>query len=346
MTLLKLISGLWLILFTISGCQQKRVKVYGTAPGITNAVIEISTSDTSWRENIKNGRFALNFLIRKDEFAQLKLLFDLKPKETKSYLMYLEDGTYEIKLDPNKLKSYPKIKSDSKIQKGVVAYYNLLGYRDKNNKTAQLDFVSGFPNSLLSAYFLSTHKNEVWEKPLFYKGLYDKLGEDLKQTEYGKQANEYIGKSLRNQLGAPMPKLFGVTLNGDSLNTSKLKGKLTLLAFWASWNYPSVKDIPMLKQFYKEYKLSGLEIVGIAIDKRETRWKKAISYHGLNWLHVSDFKGAYSKNFEQYSTNSLPYYVLIGPNLEIVEHGLPLESLPIYMRDYQKGTYRALSQSH
>ena len=56
-------------------------------------------------------------------------------------------------------------------------------------------------------------------------------------------------------------------LQGGSLNSEALRGKVTLINFWATWCIPCRAEIPMFNQFLKEYRAGGLEIVGIALDE-------------------------------------------------------------------------------
>jgi thiol-disulfide isomerase/thioredoxin len=57
------------------------------------------------------------------------------------------------------------------------------------------------------------------------------------------------------------------TLDGQEITLSQLKGKVVLLDFWATWCAPCRESIPHLVQLYKTYRQSGLEVVGMNVDR-------------------------------------------------------------------------------
>jgi cytochrome c biogenesis protein CcmG, thiol:disulfide interchange protein DsbE len=68
------------------------------------------------------------------------------------------------------------------------------------------------------------------------------------------------------EIGAPAPSLIVTTLDGQTLNLAKLRGKVVLVNYWATWCAPCRKEMPTLESFYKRHHEQGLEIIGISID--------------------------------------------------------------------------------
>lgn len=67
-------------------------------------------------------------------------------------------------------------------------------------------------------------------------------------------------------IGAAAPALVVTTLDGQIFDLSKLRGKVVLVNYWATWCAPCRKEMPKLNAFYRRYHGRGLEIIGISID--------------------------------------------------------------------------------
>ena len=65
----------------------------------------------------------------------------------------------------------------------------------------------------------------------------------------------------------PAPPLVLTTLDGQAFDLEKLRDKVVLINFWATWCAPCRKEIPRLGAFYRRYRERGLEVIGISIDR-------------------------------------------------------------------------------
>src|SRR5271166_580167 len=68
------------------------------------------------------------------------------------------------------------------------------------------------------------------------------------------------------EIGAAAPALVLTAFDGQTFDLAKLRGKVVLVNYWATWCAPCRKEMPKLEAFYRRYHAKGLEIIGISID--------------------------------------------------------------------------------
>ena len=124
------------------------------------------------------------------------------------------------------------------------------------------------------------------------------------------------------------PDIVLVSPNGKTVKLSKLKGKMVLIDFWASWCGPCRKENPNVVRLYNQYKAKGFTVFSVSLDQDAEAWKKAIASDGLIWPnHVSDLLGWQTPLVQLYGFEGIPHTVLIDKEGKIIGTGLRGESL-------------------
>lgn len=79
------------------------------------------------------------------------------------------------------------------------------------------------------------------------------------------------------------------SIDGEEVTLSKLKGKVVLLDFWATWCPPCRKSIPVFAEMYNKYHEQGFTVLGISTEKKSVLTKYR-------------------------DENNIPYPILLGTN--------------------------------
>ena len=56
------------------------------------------------------------------------------------------------------------------------------------------------------------------------------------------------------------------TLDGHAIDSASLKGRVTLVHFWATWCAPCQEEMPALDKFYREHQRDGFVVIAISVD--------------------------------------------------------------------------------
>ena len=113
-------------------------------------------------------------------------------------------------------------------------------------------------------------------------------------------------------VGKAAPKFSVKTLEGESLTNAKLKGKVVVLDFWATWCTSCIKAGPTMQKIYDD---NGGNVVVIGMDAKETKSRPAASTdyrkkHGYTYKFVSNADAAH----KAFKGIGLPLIVVIGKN--------------------------------
>ena len=101
-----------------------------------------------------------------------------------------------------------------------------------------------------------------------------------------------------------------VTLEGKMITKESLKGKPTLLMFWASWCQTCQKELPNLKTLYEQKKAKGLQAVAIGFQDEESNIKGYVQAHEATFIFPTayDVKDQVSTVFRAKGT---PTFILL-----------------------------------
>ncbi|NER17034.1 TlpA disulfide reductase family protein [Spongiivirga citrea] len=196
---------------------------------------------------------------------------------------------------------------------------------EKDHMKAEQEFVRDHPESIISANMLAIYTT-TWGREKSNQ-LFENFTEENRTSRYGKKIQRYLDLNKEPKIGDSYIDFEMNDQFGQQKQLSRVRAKLTLLEFWASWCAPCREENPNLVATYKEYNPKGFEVFAVSLDTEKENWLKAIEQDNLPWSHVSELNGAENKAGLIYGVNGIPDNFLIDENGVIVGRNLRGENL-------------------
>ena len=233
----------------------------------------------------------------------------------------------EIKAKVNEINALKDQISQSTSQ-DKINEINALG----RQKSAELqdytfEFVNNNVNADLSLLLLDTQvgrPNVSLEK---FKESLDNVQGIVNRNSYfkelGARMNGYLGVLEANanvDIGKIAPDFSSPTPDGEMLSLSDVRGKATIIDFWASWCGPCRRENPNIVKVYEKYHDKGLEIISVSLDRpgKKQNWLNAIEKDKLTWHHVGSLQYFNDPVARLYNIQAIPAMFVLDEQGKIV----------------------------
>ena len=103
-------------------------------------------------------------------------------------------------------------------------------------------------------------------------------------------------------------------MNSDALSLEKLKGKVVILDFWATWCGPCIRSIPHTNKMMEKYG-DKVVIIGICHPRGSDKMAATAKKHGIKYPIAMDADEVTDKS---YKVNGYPDYFIIDQSGKLV----------------------------
>ena len=125
-------------------------------------------------------------------------------------------------------------------------------------------------------------------------------------------------KGTEDLKGKPLDLKF-TAVDGREVDMEKLRGKVVLVDFWATWCGPCIAELPNVLKAYEKLHDKGFEIVGISFDQDKARLEAMLKDKGMQWPQHFDGKGWKNEFGQRFGINSIPRMWLVDKKGMIVD---------------------------
>jgi thiol-disulfide isomerase/thioredoxin len=237
---------------------------------------------------------------------------------TESSLLYLKNG-YDLKLE-----------MDAKMFDESIKYSGV-GMGENNFLAQKMLIDEQFEISSAGIKDQAAYMAALDKKTAQLESLMASLSKDedfktiagmMLQGEKQQQAAGF-SKNLKvsSLIGKASPGFDFENHKGGKTKLADLKGKYVYIDTWATWCGPCIAEIPHLKRVEQKYHGKKIEFVSISIDEKKDyeKWKKMVVSKELGGVQlIAD--NAWSSQFaKDYSIDSIPRFILIGPDGNVID---------------------------
>jgi len=209
---------------------------------------------------------------------------------------------------------------DNILAEDLTAKYKAV---ETNLNAYEKDFMSSNPQSYVATLILERLVTTKAMRSSEAKLIFNSFDPKIKSSVSGKKVEAIINVPTNpTAIGEVAPVFEGPTPTGELVSLASLKGKVTIIDFWASWCRPCRIENPNLVRLYNRMHDKGLEIVGVSLDKNQSSWARAIEDDGLSWNHVSNLKYWQDPIALLYGVRSIPAAFVLNKDGVIVAKNL------------------------
>lgn len=219
-------------------------------------------------------------------------------------------------------------------------------YENEAEKLAKSDSISFYMAYLT---VLSRIPNELIKNDLMFKAVKSGLSrtKDLEKyygifkaastdEENNIEVDKLFQERKKMSKGYPSPKFVDYkNYNGGTTSLDDFKGKYVYIDVWGTGCLPCYAEIPYLNKLEIKYQGKNIAFVSISANSKRSGtdlWRKTVEDKAMTGIQLLADNGMQSEFLKKYMVNSIPRFILIDPDGNIVDSNAPRPSEPALVK--------------
>lgn len=285
------------------------------------------------------GTFFSNFIKATipPEIPPLPLLPDGTPDSTKLWYYYKSSFWDNYTLSDEKMIRTPE------FNKKLETYFNDVVYQHPDSLNQAIDELIE-----KTIHAEDTYRYLIWYLTLKYEQSqimgFDAVFVHMAKTYYESGIDTWSNRTVVQNiidrantlypllLGKKAPELMLLDTAGVLVSMHNIKAKYTIIFFWDTDCGHCKKEVPLLKDFYKNYKdIYNLEVYGVCCDTSFALMKKYMTEKQLPWINVNGYYSASGDFHDTYDIYSTPVMYLLNEEKEIIAKRLLTKDIQMFI---------------
>lgn len=183
-------------------------------------------------------------------------------------------------------------------------------------------FVERYPRApeTAQAWLNLALSKEFEDKDSEALAYYKKVANLFPKADSGEMA---AGAVRRLESVGRQVELQGTTIKGKPFRLSSLRGKPVVVHYWATWCEPCKQDMKQLRRLLASNQRTGLQVVGINVDRSKTDAQRYLQQTQVPWLQLYEDGGLEgSRLAKEFGVQTLPTMMLIDPSGKVIRHNI------------------------